>query len=435
MNMYGKSLLLCGVLLAAMASNIILAAEGEQSTIIHAGSLLSVPGQRPLSNQSVVITNGRITAVRNGFVSGEDIGDPDAEIIDLRDKFVLPGMIDMHVHLTANAGPRPDFARTSEADLAMTAVGNARKTLMAGITTVRDVGSASAQAIVAVSKAINSGITPGPRVFPAGRSISATAGHGDPRGLEEDIAELVLPTSVCDGVAECRKAVRNQYKVGAKVIKLHATGGGGDQNGQPDSPQEMFDDELLAIVETAHQLNMKVAAHAHGAPGIQAALRAGVDSIEHASWIDDKTIDLYSKTDTYLVPTLYLYDYFLVSPTISEFARNKSRTKGPGILANMAKAYKKGVVFAMGTDSGISPHGENAGELLQYVEIGMSPMEAIETTTINAAALLDQKSNLGTLEEGKLADIIATDNSPLDDIAELQNVTFVMKDGITFKHE
>ncbi len=427
-NGYGAMALIVTLSAAVNVAN-------AQSTIIHAGTLLSVPGERPSSEQSLVVRDGRVAEIRDGYVDGSAIGDSSATIIDLSDRFVMPGMMDMHVHLTGYSGARPDFSRTSSADLALIGADNAHKTLLAGITLVRDVGAGSAEAIVALRDAVERGAIPGPRIVAAGRALSATAGHADVRGLREDIAEQTLSTGVCDGVEGCRQAVRNQYKAGADVIKLNATGGGADPNGQADSAPEMFDDELQAIVETAHRLGMKVAAHAHGTAGIQAALRAGVDSVEHASWIDAETVKLFSQTDTFLVPTLYLQDYFLASDSVSEAAKTKVRTYGAQTMATMYRAHQEGVVIAMGTDSGVSPHGENAGELLQYVEMGLTPMEAIVTTTRNAAALLGMESDLGTLEPGKYADVIATGGSPLEDISEVKRVTFVMKNGEIYKHE
>lgn len=403
----------------------------ETTTVIHAGTLLAVPGEAPQDQRSLVIVNGRVQEVRDGYVAPEEFGD-DAVLVDLSQQFVLPGLMDMHVHFTLSPD-RPDYMRTSDSDYALIAAANARTTLLAGITTVRDVGATSAEAIIAVRDAINSGSMPGPRIYAAGESISATAGHGDTRGLRQDVAALMLTSAVCDGADDCRRAVRSQYKLGADVIKVHATGGGADPNGKRASAPEMFDDELLAVVETAHSLDLTVAAHAHGTAGIKAALRAGVDSIEHSSWLDDEAIGMYLDTGTYQVTTAYLQDWFLSRTHIPEQAHATRRANMAITRPRLIEAIRRGVRFAMGTDAGVMPHGLNAREISTYVELGMTPMQAIRTATVNAAELLDQSNEIGTLEPGKIADIIAVDVSPLEDITSLEHVGFVMKEGVVYK--
>jgi len=403
------------------------AANGDETIIVHAGTLLATPGESPKTQQSVVIQDGKVVEIHDGYI---DADDDSTTIIDLRDKFVLPGLMDMHVHFTL-AQPRPNYARTSSSDYTVRAVANAKKTLMAGFTTVRDLGAMRAESIIAVRDGIARGAIVGPRILAAGQSISATAGHGDSRGLRSEIAEVMLSASICDGTEDCRRAVRSQYKLGADTIKVHATGGGADPNGGQHSAPEMFDDELEAIVDTAHRLDLKVGAHAHGTAGIKAAILAGVDSVDHSTWLDDEVIDLYLKHGTYMVRTGYLQEFFLSRDTMpvntrAERSANKEKMEVP-----LREAIRRGVKMAMGTDAGIMPHGDNAKEFGYYVEMGMTPMQAIETGTVNAAALLGLEDELGRLDVGMAADIVATDGNPLDDISALQQITFVMKGGVT----
>jgi len=411
------------------------AAEESHTTIIHAGTLLAMPGEAPKAQQSVVIRDGKVLDIRDGFVDVVD--DATAEsttIINLSDKFVMPGLMDMHVHLTSMQ-PRADYARTSDADAAVAAVGNAKTTLLAGFTTVRDLGARRAESIIAVRDGIKSGAIDGPRIIAAGESISATAGHGDSRGVRAEIADVMLSAAMCDGADDCRRAVRSQYKLGADTIKVHASGGGADQNGKQHSAPEMFDDELRAIVETAHALNLKVGAHAHGTLAIQAAIRAGVDSVDHSTWLDEETIDMYLEHGTYMVRTGYLQEYFLSRATMPADAKAERQANKEKMEVVLREAIRRGVKMAMGTDAGIMPHGDNAKEFGYYVRMGMTPMQAIETGTVSAAALLDMGDEIGHLASGMAADIVATDDNPLDDIAALENITFVMKGGTTYLHQ
>jgi imidazolonepropionase-like amidohydrolase len=287
-----------------------------------------------------------------------------------------------------------------------------------------------AESIIAVRDGIARGAITGPRILAAGESISATAGHGDRRGLRDDIADTMLSAAMCDGAEDCRRAVRSQYKLGADTIKVHATGGGADPNGKEHSPPEMFDDELEAVVETAHLLGLKVGAHAHGSAGIKAAIRAGVDSVDHSTWLDDEAIEMYLEYGTYMVRTGYLQEFFLSRPNIPEAAQVERRANRERMEVKLREAIRRGVKMAMGTDAGIMPHGDNAKEFAYYVDMGMTPMQAIETGTVNSAALLDLEEEIGRLGEGMTADIVATDENPLDDISALQDITFVMKGGV-----
>jgi len=412
-----------------------------QWKIIHAGKLLSVPGEPVKTKHSVVINNQRISGIYEGYVTPDTLGldASDAEIIDLVDEFVLPGLIDVHTHLTINY-PGQDAAGISssellaiktEAELALNGAYNARRTLDAGFTTVRNVGSYGGAAI-ALRDAIDEGKVPGPRMFVAGAFISITSGHGDLEIANAGLYALAAPDGVCDGKTACRSAIRRQVRRGADFIKIMATGGGSEDTGGRDSAPEYSEDEMRDMVVVAHNLGRKVAAHAHGTRGIIAALKAGVDSVEHATYVDGTAIDLFKETGAYLVPTLSVMD---IIRNMSMPSNLKARVdiiieQKPG---NIRRAYEKGVNIALGTDAGVIPHGSNASELLWFTRIGMSEMDAIRAATINAAELIGVADKLGTLETGKLADIIATDGNPLAAISALQDIDFVMKDGRIFK--
>ncbi len=401
----------------------------EKLTLIHAGWLLPVPGFAPVTEHTVVIAEDRVRDVAAGYLTATDFPQSEVTIVDLKDAYVLPGLMDMHVHLTLAPGVTADLARDTEAEMALMATGIARITVEAGFTTVRDLGSTSTQAILAVRDAISRGVVPGPRILAAGQTVSATGGHGDIRFLRADVAELTLSTAVCDGADDCRRAVRELYKQGVYTIKLNATGGGADPNGRRESLPEMFDDELVAIAEAAHALNMRVAAHAHGTAGIAAALAAGVDSIEHGSWIDPDTIATFKSQPTWLVPTAYLQDWFLARPNISESAHASRRQNVALMHPMLSRAMQEGVRIAMGTDAGIMPHGQNAHEIVKYVELGMQPMQALASATTSAAELMGMSEVLGHVGSGYFADIIAVRANPLEDIRTLLDVPFVMAAG------
>ncbi len=404
--------------------------------IVHAGTLLDVPGKAPKREQSIIIRNGRIEAVRAGFVAAGEIDDG-AEVVDLSASFVLPGLIDSHVHLLDELGPKRKLRAVtmSDADFALNAAMFARRTLEAGFTTVRGLGS-SGRAVLALRDAIRAGKVPGPRIVAAGNTVSATGGHGDTHGFRPEVLALLGKSSICDGADDCRKAVRAQVKRGSDVIKITATGGVLSET-SAGTGQQLTDEELKAIVDTAHGLGRKVAAHAHGADGINAALRAGVDSIEHGTYLDDESIRLFKQTGAYLVPT------FVAGETVAAMARNsdfmpapikaKALRVGPDLKAMGKRAYEAGVKIAFGTDSGVSKHGLNARELVLMREIGIPESEIIVMATINAADLLGLSAEIGTLEPGKAADLIATAKNPLDDISELTRVRFVMRNGVIYK--
>ncbi len=424
--------LLTGVLIAVCAAPTSTAeAAGEKWVIVYAGTLLAVPGKSPEREKTLVIKDGVIQSVLDGYVNAGATPARNATIVSLKDRFVLPGLMDMHVHITSGKSASMT-ERNNDADIAVTTVAIAKKMLMAGFTTVRDVGSRG-PAIFSVRDGINQNRIPGPRIYAAGRVLSVTAGHGD-HLLTTDTDELF-----CDGTDACRKLTREQIRVGADVIKISVTGGGSEDNGGPDDPAEMFDDEIKAVTDTAHSMKRLVAAHAHGAAGINAALRNGVDSIEHGTFPDEESIRLYKKTGAIMVPTLaYITgwsDAYLAGLSPEQKIRKQQfiarQPKG------VAMAYKAGVTIAAGSDfGGLIPHGENARELVAYVELsGMTPMDAIVTATVNGAKVIRQTERLGTLESGKFADLIALDGSPLNDIRLLMAVPFVMKNGEVVKNE
>lgn len=405
-------------------------------TIIHCGALLDVPGNPPRGPSTMTILGDRIVSVEDGFVEHEN---PDGGVVtyNFNDAMIIPGLIDCHTHLTheMKAGSRLERMIGEDADAAIHAVTYARRTINAGFTTVRNVGSGG-HAIFALRDGINRGDIVGPRILAAGYAITPTGGHGDgTHGFAEGIFEIPgAYQGVADGVDECRKAVRAQVKRGADCIKLTATGGVLSLT-NAGTNQQFFDDELEAIVETAHLLGRKVAAHAHGTDGINAALRAGVDSIEHGSFLDDESISLFKRTGAFLVPTV------LAGVTVTEIASSennyftpevtaKALAVGPVMQANLGRAYREGVRIAFGTDSGVSRHGDNAREFLLMVEAGMTPADAIKAATVNAAELCDQSENIGTLEPGKYADFLVFYDSPLDDIAAIRRPHQIFKGGV-----
>ncbi len=409
------------------------------ATLIHAGTLLTKPGHHePASRQTIVIENGRIAAIKAGF---EKPSNADT-LIDLSDHFVLPGLIDCHVHLTGEMGPQEKLATVEQSPtaVALHAAHYARLTIEAGFTTVRDLGEmgGSADAIFALRSAVAKGYVPGPRIFAAGSIISPTGGHGVTCGYRDDINVLFDASGRGDGIDGCRYAVRKQVSRGADFIKFVATGGVlTDTN--TGTGQQFFTDEYEAIVATAHMLGRKTTAHAHGADGMKAALLAGVDSIEHGTFMDDEVTELMLKRGAFYVPTA------LAGTTVAEIAakegnymppniRAKALEVGPQIVGTLKRAHKNGIRIAFGTDTAVSPHGENAREFALMVKAGMTPMQAIEAATVTAAEHIGQTANLGSLEVGKAADVIAVASSPLENVRALENVAFVMRDGTVFKH-
>ena len=409
------------------------AAPPAETIVIHAGTLLDRPGRAPRRSATIVVRNGRIEAVQDGFVPPP----AGARLVDLSDRFVLPGLIDSHVHLTSDRagveGQLADF--TDSVPLrAYEAAWNARKTLDAGFTTVRNLGSESGITL-GLRNAIARGWAIGPRIVDAGTSISSTTGHMDPTlGIREEFHEALRESgSTCDGPDDCRRAVRRQIALGADLIKIATTGGVNSRIGLGLGAQ-MFEDEVRAIVETAHLYGRKVAVHAHGADGIALAMRAGADSVEHGTLMDDEGIRLMRRTGAYYVPTLST-----VNGYIERLRNNPNAYTGEvrekiewriGITGqSLSRAFPAGVRIAFGTDAGVSMHGRNADEFLLMVQHGMDPMAAIAAATVNAADLLGLAEEIGTIEAGKAADIVAVRGDPLSDVGVLRNVDFVMTRG------
>jgi len=411
------------------------AAAPEPVTVIHAGTLIAVPGSAPRREASVIVRGRRIAEVRNGFV---DL--PGARIVDLRDSTVMPGFIDMHVHMRGlddRIQARLQAPVRDYEDEAYTAQVNARRTLLAGFTTVRDLGN-NPRLIFSLRDAIDQGMFAGPSIVAAGQGISVSGGHGDPRnGLNRDLyhveADRVINT--CNGPADCRRAVRDQIGLGAEVIKIAATGGvlsnvAGGLN------QQMLPDEMSAIVETARSFGRRVAAHAHGVDGINAALRAGVNSIEHGTFTNDETFRLYRQTGAYYVPTLLAPAAAVADGqrgALTQAQYDKARQAAGNAERSFARAVRERINIAFGTDSGVSRHGDNGQEFALMVKNGMEPMAAIRSATVNAATLLGREDRIGTIEAGKDADIVAVRGDPLADIRLLENVGFVMKHGRVHK--
>ena len=408
------------------------------TTVIHAGELLVTAGKAPLKKQTLVITDGKITELKSGFVDVNSFGG-DAKLIDLSSSFVMSGLMDMHVHLQGELGPNnySEMINLSDADTLMKSAYFANKTLMAGFTTVRDLGS-SAEQIFALRDGVKRGWINGPTIIAAGSSVAVTGGHGDVDGMAPDLMELHTAKTICDGPYDCRRATRHAIKFGADVIKITSTGGVLSDT-DTGTGQQMADDELKEVVETAHSLGRKVASHAHAAAGINAALRAGVDSIEHGSYADKESIKLFKKGGAYLVPTLMAGDTVVNMAKTTDFMSPAIRAKairvGGDMIENFKRSYKAGVKIAYGTDSGVSKHGYNAREAQLMFEAGMSAQDILVSATINGADLIGQSKTLGTLEVGKVADIIAMHASPLNNIDELLDVDFVMKTGKVVKQK
>ena len=415
----------------------------SEVSIIHAGILLSVPGEPPLDNQSIIVRNGKVSEIRSGFVKASEISAlSGVNVIDLSGSFVMPGFIDLHVHLTSQAGSgsRSDAVTQSDADIVMTAQMFARRTLLAGFTTVRNLGSKGG-AIFALRDAIKAGKIAGPKIIAAGETITPTGGHADVHGFRQEVLDVMRSSGVCDGADGCRAAVRRQVKRGADVIKVTATGGVLSETATG-TGQQFTDEELRAIAETAHALGRKVTAHAHEKAGIEAALRAGFDSIEHSMWADKETMKLFKKTGAWLIPTVY--PITAVGDTPEKMRQGPFRDMPEPVMNKLLRlgrqpkdmtrlAHEMGVKIALGTDSGVSPHGENANEFIEYVDAGMTEMEALVAGTVDAAEAAGMANSIGTLESGKAADIVAMKRNPLSDIRAVLDVNFIMRDGVIFK--
>jgi len=425
------TLLLASFLLPAPA--LAQAPAVDAVTVIHAGTLLDRPGRPPRQRASIIVRGGRIEAVQDGFAAVPAGG----RLIDLSDRFVLPGLIDSHVHLVSDrAGVEGQLAGFTDGPALRSyeAAWNARKTLDAGFTTVRNLGSPDGITL-ALRDAVTRGWAIGPRIVDAGTSLSTTSGHmDDTLGVREDFHDaLRREGATCDGADDCRRAVRRQIARGVDVIKIATTGGVNSRIGLGLGAQ-MFEDEARAIVETAHLYGKRVAVHAHGADGINLALRVGADSIEHGTLLDDESIRLFRQSRAYYVPTLSTVNGYR-----ERLAANPNAYQGEvlekirwriGITGQaLRRAVPAGVRIAFGTDAGVSMHGRNADEFLLMVQHGMDPMSAITAATVNAADLLGLSAEIGTIEPGKSADIVAVRGNPLADVGTLRQMSFVMTRG------
>jgi imidazolonepropionase-like amidohydrolase len=399
--------------------------------VVHAGKLVDVKTGKLLSDQVVVIQGDKIASV--GPASEVTPSSSD-KIIDLPHATVLPGLIDVHTHLTGDPSFGYESLAISIPREALTGAKNARITLNAGFTTVRNVG-ASGYTDVALRDAVNAGDLPGPRMLVSGPALGITGGHCDNNLLPFEYH--VTDDGVADGVPGVQHKVREVIKYGADLIKICATGGVLSKGDDPRASQYTLE-EMKAIVADAHRLGRKVAAHAHGAQGILWASEAGVDSVEHCSYINDEAIAALKKNGTYLVPTLYLSDWLtenMQKVGMPEMYAKKMRDIIPVVRQNVGHAFANGVKVAFGTDAAVYPHGLNAHEFAVYVKLGMTPAQAIQTATVNAADLLGWSDKVGSLEAGKWADLIAVDGDPLQDVTRLQQVRFVMKGGAVVKND
>jgi imidazolonepropionase-like amidohydrolase len=411
------------------------AAAGQAATIIHAGRLIDGRSEEARMEISLVIDGGKITRIAEGYVEPQK----DDELISLRDYTVMPGLMDMHTHLQSQHSKDSYTEKffMEEAEYALRSSVHARRTLMAGFTTVRDLGDNGVNS-VALRKAINEGWVPGPRIYTSGKSLATTGGHADPtNALRGDFRRDPGPLEgVINGPDDARKAVRQRYKDGADLIKLTATGGVLSLAASGQNPQ-FTDEELEAVVAAAKDYGMTVAVHAHGTEGMKRAVLAGVDSIEHGTFMTDEVIELMKERGTYWVPTNMAGEWVANKAAepgyFPEIVRPKAAAIGPVIKQTFRKAHAAGVKIAFGTDSGVSPHGENAREFELMVEGGMPPMKAIQSATLVASQLLRIDDKLGTLEEKKLADVVAVKGNPLEDIRAMHDIVFVMREGVTYK--
>ncbi len=406
-----------------------------QKKYIWCGTLIDGVSNDPKTNMTIVIEGNKIISIENGFTKGA----ADDKIIDLKTKTITPGWMDMHVHLSGETNPNQylEEFQLNDADYAYRSVGFAKKTLLSGFTTVRDAGGS---VVISLRKAINRGLIEGPRIVAAGTPIGSTGSHADPtNGYRTDLIGDPNPKiGIANGTDECIKAVRQRYKEGSDVIKIMATGGvlsvASDGSGA-----QFTEEEIQTIVQTAKDYRLKVMTHAHGAEGIKRAIRAGVASIDHGTLMDDECIELFKKYGTWYVPTM------TAGRSVMDSAKKpgyypavvavKAIEIGPKLKTTFTKAYKAGVKIAFGTDAGVFKHGMNWLEFTYMIEGGMKPMEAIKSATINTATLLGMQDNLGTIETGKLADIVAVEGDPLKDSQAFGKVVFVMKDGIVYKSQ
>ncbi|SHF86764.1 Imidazolonepropionase [Flavobacterium segetis] len=419
-----------------LASLFFSTAAFSQDYYLHCGKMLNTNSGTELSNQTIVVSNNKIVKILNGFIPKPKAADVE---IDLKDKYVLPGLIDLHVHIEGEHDTKSYMSKylDNEADIAIQAVRCAEVTLLAGFTTVRDLGGTGVN--ISIRNAINKGIVKGPRIYTAGKAIATTGGHADPtNGSNRKLVGDPGPhEGVINSPEEAVKAVRERYKEGADVIKITATGGVLSVAKSGKNPQFSLD-EIKAITTTAKDYNMLTAAHAHGDEGMQRAILGGIKTIEHGTFMSEETMELMKKYDSYLVPTLTAGKEVQKNAEIQGYYPDivvpKAKEVGPQIKATFAKAYKKGVKIAFGTDAGVFAHGTNAKEFGYMVDAGMPALAAIQSATITNAMLLGIGNEVGQLKEGFLADIVAVNESPLTNIKSLEKVVFVMKNGTIYKN-
>ncbi len=405
-----------------------------QETLLHCGKLIDTENGKVLTEQTVTILGNSIIKVEKGYASAKS----GQTVINLKSKTVMPGFIDMHVHVEGETNPKQylETFTKNEADVAFTAAEIAERTLMAGFTTVRDLGGSGVN--VSLRNAVNSGTIKGPRIYTAEKAIGTTGGHADPtNGFKKvNMGDPGPAEGVINSVDDARKAVRQRYKNGADLIKITATGGVLSVSKNGDNPQ-FRQEEVDEIVRTAKEYGMHVAAHAHGKEGMHRAIKAGVQTIEHGSFMDEETVKLMKQHGTYLVPTLSAGKYVAAKAKVKGYYPDIIIPKIEKVDATLKKTFtmvaQSGVNIAFGTDAGVFPHGENAKEFRYMTEYGWSPMFAIQSATITNGKLLDMEGKLGVIAAGYLADIVATDDDPTRNIATTESVSFVMKDGVVYK--
>jgi imidazolonepropionase-like amidohydrolase len=405
-----------------------------QRTIIHCGNLIDGRTADVQTQMTIVVEGNKITSIQKGLMSP---GSGDI-LLDLSKKTVMPGLIDMHVHLENETNKDQNLQRftLNDADVAFRASAFAKKTLMAGFTTVRDLGGSGVN--IALRNAVNQGLVVGPRIFTAGKAIATTGGHADPtNSYRKDLMGDPGPKEgVINSAEEARQAVRQRYKEGADLIKVTATGGVLSLAKDGSGPQ-FTDEELKAVIQTAKDYGMHTAAHAHGTEGMKRAVLAGITTIEHGTKMSEEIMDLMKQKGTFYVPTItagrFVAEQAKVPGYYHPLVVPKALEIGPQIQETFSKAYKRGVKIAFGTDAGVFPHGENGREFVFMVEGGMPAMEAIKSATIVNAGILGIADKIGTLEAGKLADIVATDENPMSNIKTMEKVSFVMKEGVVYK--
>jgi len=405
-------------------------------SVIHAGRLLADPSTgRVLTEQSILVgSDGKVMGIEAGYVTPDG-----ATVIDERNRFVLPGLIDSHVHLTGELGPNQllDEVQLTIADAALRGAENARRTVEAGFTTVADVGGPN-DAVFGLRRAIAEGRIPGPRVIAAGWIVTPDGGHADEQGYAPEVLNVLRNPAACSGADACARAVRRQIQAGADIIKITATGGVLSNNAAGVA-QQFTPEELHAIVTAAHMMGRRVTAHAHGVDGINAALRAGVDSIEHGTFSDAESFRLFHQGNRYLIPTMmagwWVTQLADQGGVLTPAQAAKARQVGPQLMGMVRRARAAHVRIAFGTDTGVSPHGMNAREFQLLVEAGYSPLEAIQFATVAAADHLQLNGTAGRIALGYSADIIAVDGDPTRDVATLMHVPFVMARGTVAKNE